>query len=47
MNLPRWLTTLLAILALAGCAAMATDQRQVPVQSYPHDDGPDMRSGMM
>jgi len=49
MNVYRWLGAVLVvfILALADCAQEATEQGQPPVPSYPHDNGPDMRSGMM
>ena len=47
MNLHKWLAALFVLLALSGCASMATDQLQAPVPSYLHDDGPDMRTGNM
>jgi hypothetical protein len=47
MNLHRWLTALLVLLALAGCASAATGQGQAPVPSYPRDNGPDMRRMML
>ena len=48
MNLHVLLTTVLVTLALGGCAPTATGQGQAPVPSYPHDNGPDMRtSGMI
>jgi hypothetical protein len=45
MNLHKWLAALFVLLALSGCASMATDQVQAPVPSHSHDDGPDMRTG--
>jgi len=47
MSLHRWLAALFVILAVAGCAQVATQHEQAPVPSYPHDNGPDMRNGMM
>ena len=47
MNLHKWLAALFVLLALSGCASMATDQVQAPVPSHSHDDGPDMRTGNM
>ena len=45
MNLHKWLAALFVLLALSGCASMATDQVQAPVPSHSHDDGPDMLHG--
>ena len=47
MNLHRWFAVVLVLLTLAGCAQVATGQGQAPVPSYPQDNGPDMRNGMM
>jgi hypothetical protein len=47
MNWRKSLATLFVMLALSGCASMATDQVQAPVPSPSHDDGPDMRTGNM
>jgi len=47
MNLLRWLAALFVLLGLGGCTPATTGQGQAPVPSYPHDNGPDMRSGMM
>jgi len=47
MNWQKWLAVLFVMLALSGCASMATDQVQAPVPSHSHDDGPDMRTGNM
>jgi hypothetical protein len=47
MNLHKWLAALFVLLALSGCASMATDQVQPPVPSHSHHDGPDMRTGNM
>ena len=47
MNWRKSLATLFVMLALSGCASMATDQVQAPVPSDSHDDGPDMRKGNM
>jgi hypothetical protein len=38
MNLQRRLVVLYVILALAGCAPMATGQGPAPDAPYPHDD---------
>jgi hypothetical protein len=38
MNLHRLLAALLVILALAGCAPVATGQGPAPDAPYPHDD---------
>ena len=46
MNPRRWLATVIVLL-LGGCAPPATGQGQAPVPSYPHDNGPDIRGGMM
>ena len=45
MILHRLLATLFVILALAGCAQIATGQGQAPAAPYSHDSGPDMRGG--
>jgi hypothetical protein len=45
MNLRRRLATLILLLALGGCAQMATGPGQEPYAPYSHDNGPDMRSG--
>jgi hypothetical protein len=45
MNLHRRLAGLFLILALGGCAQVATGQGQKPYAPYSHDSGPDMRSG--
>ena len=45
MNWQKRLATLFVMLALSGCASMATDQVQAPVPSHSHDDGPDMLHG--
>ena len=47
MNWRKSLATLFVLLALYGCASMATDQVQAPVPSHSHGDGPDMRTGNM
>jgi hypothetical protein len=47
MNLYWWLAVVFVMLALAGCARMATEQEQAPVPSYPHDNGLDRRGDMM
>ena len=47
MNLHRWLAALLVLLALAGCAQMATEEELTPIPSYPYDNGPDRRGDMM
>jgi uncharacterized protein YceK len=47
MNLHRFLAALFVLLALSGCAQVATEQEQAPVPSYPHDNGPDGRGDMM
>ena len=44
MNLDRWLATLFVILALAGCAQVATGMGQPPRENtveYPRDRGGD------
>jgi hypothetical protein len=38
MNLHRRFATLLLILALSGCAPVATGQGQAPDAPYPHHD---------
>jgi hypothetical protein len=38
MNLHRWLAALFLILALGGCAPVATGQGQAPYAPYSHDD---------
>jgi uncharacterized protein YceK len=43
MNLHRCLAALFVLLALSGCAQVATEQAPAPVPSYPHDNGPDRR----
>ena len=47
MNLHKCLAALLVLLALSGCAQVATEREQAPVPSYPHDNGPDRRGDMM
>ena len=47
MNLHRCLAALFVLLALSGCAQVATEQEQAPVPSYPHDNGLDRRGDMM
>jgi hypothetical protein len=47
MNLQGWLAAVFFLLALAGCAQLATEQEQAPVPCYPHDNGPDRRGDMM
>jgi len=47
MNPHRWLSALLVLLVLAGCAQMATGQGQTPAPSFPSDNGPDRRGDMM
>ena len=47
MNLHIWLAALLVLLALAGCAQVATGDGQAPYTPYPRDNegmnrGPDM-----
>ncbi len=42
----RRLAAVFVLLTLAGCAQMAAGQGQVPAPFYPHDNEPDMRSGM-
>jgi hypothetical protein len=46
MNLHRWLAALFLILALDGCAPVATGRGQTPYGPYSpeemHDRGPDM-----
>ena len=46
-HLARMGSALVLLLALAGCAQVATEQGQAPVPSYPHDNGPDRRGDMM
>jgi len=43
MNLRRRLAALLVILALGGCAQVATGQGQAPDAPHPHDSGADIR----
>jgi hypothetical protein len=48
MNLPRWLAMVLVLLALGGCAQMATGQGQSPYDRYgehPRDRGGDGGGG--
>jgi hypothetical protein len=45
MHPHRRLAALFVILALGGCAQMATGQWQAPDAPYSHDSGPDMPSG--
>lgn len=45
MNLHRWLAALFVILALGGCAQVATGPGEAPYASYPRDSGADMRGG--
>jgi len=48
MTLPRWLAMVLILLALGGCAQMATGQGQSPYDrygGYPGDRGGDGRGG--
>jgi hypothetical protein len=48
MTLPRWLAMVLILLALGGCAQMATGQGQSPYDrygGYPRDRGGDGRGG--
>jgi hypothetical protein len=45
MSPHRRLAALFVILALVGCAQVATRQGQAPDAPYSHDSGPDMRSG--
>jgi hypothetical protein len=40
----RRLATLILLLALGGCAQVATGQGQAPAVPYPHDSGSDIRS---
>jgi len=47
MNLHRCLAAFFVLLALSGCAQVATEQEQAPVPSYPHDNGLDRRGDMM
>ena len=47
MNLHSWLAAVFVLLALTGCALVAPGQGQVSVPSYPHDNGLDMRNGMI
>jgi hypothetical protein len=43
MNPHRRLAALFVILALVGCAPVATGPEQVPYTPDPHDSWPDMR----
>jgi hypothetical protein len=43
MNLHRLLAALFVILALVGCAQVATGQGQALDAPYSHDNGPDIR----
>jgi hypothetical protein len=43
MNLHRRLAALLVILALGGCAPVATGQGRAPDAPYSHDSGADIR----
>jgi len=47
MNTHALLVALFVILALAGCVQVPAGQGQAPVPSYPHDNGPDMRTRNM
>jgi hypothetical protein len=40
----RRLATLILLLALGGCAQVATGQGHAPAAPYPHDSGSDIRS---
>jgi hypothetical protein len=44
MNLHRRLAALFLLLALGGCAQMATGPGQAPYAPHPRDTGPDIRS---
>jgi len=43
MNLRRRLAALFVILALGGCAQVATGKGQAPDAPHPHDSGADIR----
>jgi len=47
MNLPALFAAAFVLLALTGCAPVAAERGPATILSYPHDHGPDMRSGVM
>ena len=46
MNLQGWLAVLFVILALAGCAQVATEQGQQPYAPYPSETERDTHGGV-